>query len=139
MFEIKNESVLFRFSFVERIEVLEDRRQDLIVCWLEIEEPSITLQCECELTLFDLERLRDMLSRFYEKISNNIEAAPELFTPRVPVFSFEIRKVEGGDIIGFNFTASPQEDEGWTLKGGIVIDQSYFPGLIRGVESILSN
>lgn len=28
MFEIKNESVLFRFSFVERIEVLEDRRQD---------------------------------------------------------------------------------------------------------------
>lgn len=139
MFEIKNESVLFRFSFVERIEVLEDRRQDLIVCWLEIEEPSIKLQCECELTLFDLERLRDMLSHFYEKISNNTEAAPELFTPRVPVFAFELRAVEGGDIIGFNFTASPQEDEGWTLNGGIVIDQSYFPGLIRGVESILSN
>lgn len=139
MFEIKNESVLFRFSFVERIEVLEDRRQDLIVCWLEIEEPSIKLQCECELTLFDLERLRDMLSRFYDKISNNIEAAPELFTPRVPVFAFEVREVEGGDIIGFNFTASPQEDEGWMLKGGIVIDQSYFPGLIRGVESILTN
>lgn len=139
MFEIKNESVLLRFSFVERIEVLEDRRQDLIVCWLEIEEPSIKLQCECELTLFDLERLRDMLSRFYKKISNNIEAAPELFTPRVPVFAFELREVEGGDIIGFNFTASPHEDEGWTLKGGIVIDQSYFPGLIRGVESILTN
>jgi len=134
MFEIKNESVLFRFSFVERIEVLEDRRQEL-----EIEEPSIKLQCECELTLFDLERLRDMLSQFYEKISNSTEAAPELFTPRVPVFAFELREVEGGDIIGFNFTASPQEDEGWTLKGGIVIDQSYFPGLIRGVESILTN
>ena len=139
MFEIKNENALFRFSFIERIEVLEDRRQDLIMCWLEIEEPGIKLQCECELTLFELERLQDMISRFYDKITKNIEAPPEVFTPRVPIFTCEFRRVEGTDVIGFNFTASPHEDEGWMLKGGIGIDQSYLSGLISGVESILTN
>jgi len=139
MFEIRNENALFRFSFIERIEEPEDRSQDLIMCWLEIEESCIMLQCQCELTLFDLENLRNMLSRFYERILNNNQALPEYFAPRIETFTCEVRQVEGADFVGFNFTASPHEDEGWTLKGGIAIDQSYFPGLISGIESILAN
>lgn len=139
MFEIKNQDALFRLSFIERLEELEDRRLDTIMCWLEIEEPCIKLQCQCELTLFDLKRLRDMLSCFYEKLTQNIETSPVSFSPREQMFTCELRQVEGADFVGFNFTASPHQDEGWMLKGGIVIDQSYFPSLISGIESILSN
>lgn len=139
MFEIMNESALFRLSFIERREEPEDRRLDLIFCWLEIEQPCIKLQCQCELTLFDLKNFRDMLVRFYENIEQNIKTPPESFVPRIETFTCEVRQVESADFIGFNFTASPHEDEGWMLKGGIAIDQSYFPGLIRGIESILSH
>lgn len=139
MFEIKNESALFRLSFIERMDEPEDRRQDLIMCWLEVQEPCIKLQCQCELTLFDLENLRDMISRFYEDISNTIDVPPASFSPRIETFSCEFRQVVGADYIGFNFNVSPHEDDGWELKGGIAIDQSYFPGLIRGIDSILTN
>jgi hypothetical protein len=139
MFEIKNEDALFRLSFIERLEEIEDRRQDLIMCWLEIEEPCISLHCKCELSLFDLEDFRNKLSRFYESILANIKPVPFSFIPRIETFTCECLQVEGGDYIGFNFTASPHQDDGWTLKGGIAIDQSYLPGLISGIESILTN
>ena len=139
MFEVMNESALFRLSFIERLEEPEDRQLDLIICWLEIEESCIKLQCQCELTLFDLKKLRDMLVRFHKNIEQSFETLTESFTPRIETFTCEVRQVEGTDFIGFNFTASPHEDEGWMLKGGIAIDQSYFPRLIRGIESILSN
>lgn len=139
MFEIKNENALFRLSFIERLEEPEDRRQDLIMCWLEINEPCISLQCECELSLFDLFSLKDMLSRFDQSLSGNKKPASFHFKPRIETFTCECLVVEGGDVIGFNFTASPHLDDGWMLRGGIAIDQSYFPALIRGVESILSN
>lgn len=139
MFEIKNENALFRLSFIERLEEPEDRRQDLIMCWLEIEEPCVSLRCQCELSLFDLSTLKDMLSSFYASLSNHAKPAPFRFVPRIETFTCECVLVEGGDYVGFNFTASPHQDDGWMLQGGIAIDQSYFPALISGVESILSN
>ncbi len=139
MFEIKNEDVLFRLSFIERLEEPEERSLDLIMCWLEIEEPCIKLQCQCELAQFELEELRDKLSAFYECLPYKVKPAAIAFVPRIETFTCEVRQVVGADEFGFNFTASPHEDEGWMLKGGIVIDQSYFPRLIRGVDSILSN
>ena len=131
--------MLFRFSFIERLEEPEDRSLDLIMCWLEIVEPCISLQCQCELALFELEELRDKLSAFYACLSKNVKPAPVTFVPRIETFTCEIRQVVGTDLVGFNFTASPHQDEGWVLKGGIAIDQSYFPGRIRGIESILTN
>lgn len=139
MFEIKNEGVLFRLSFIERIEEPEERSLDTILCWLEIEEPCINLQCQCELAVFDLEELRDKLAAFYKCLSLNVKAPAFSFVPREETFTCEVRQVRGADLVGFNFTASPHQDEGWMLKGGIAIDQSYFPGLIGGIESILTN
>lgn len=139
MFEIKNEDALFRLSFIERLEEPEDRRQDLIMCWLEVEAPGITLQSECELTLFDLKSLQELLSGFYASLSQNIAPQPISFAPRIQTFTCEIIPVEGSNSAGFNFTASPHQHDGWTLKGGIAIDQSYFPKMINGIESILTN
>ena len=38
------------------------------MCWLEIAGCSIKLQCQCELTIFDLESLKEMLSEFYASL-----------------------------------------------------------------------
>lgn len=139
MFEIKNEDTLFRFSFIERIEEPEDRRLDLIMCWLEIAGCSINLQCQCELTIFDLESLKEMLSEFYASLYKNGRPKPVHFAPRMKAFTCEFNAVEGSNLIGFNFTATPAIYDSWQLTGGIAIDQSYFPALIQGIESILTN
>ncbi len=139
MFEIKNENALFRLSFIERIEEPSNRRLDLVMCWLEVVDPYINLQCQCELTLFDLESLRDSLSKFYASINSGLRPLPFQFSPRVENFTIECLQVEGGDYVGLNFTIRPHLSDGWTLNGGIALDQSYFPALIQGVESILTN
>jgi len=139
MFEIKNEDTLFRLSFIERIEEPEDRRLDLIMCWLEIAGCSINLQCQCELTIFDLESLQEMLSEFYASLYKNGRPKPVQFAPRMKSFTCEFNAVEGSDLISFNFTATPAIYDSWQLTGGIAIDQSYFPALIQGIESILTN
>jgi hypothetical protein len=139
MFEIKNEDTLFRLSFIERIEEPEDRRLDLIMCWLEISGCSINLQCQCELTIFDLESLKGMISEFYTSLTRNGRPDPVTFAPRMPVFSCGFNIVGGSDLVGFTFSATPHVYDSWQLTGGIIIDQSYFPSLIEGIESILTN
>jgi len=139
MFEIKTEEALFRFSFIERIEEPEDRRQDLIMCWLEVEGSGVKLQCQCEFSLYDLEELRNKLASFQKSISDNQLPSPIVYTPRVSTFQCEISQAADADIIGFNFRVTPDILTRWTLTGGTVIDQSYFPHLISGINSILTN
>ncbi|MDU5454949.1 MAG: hypothetical protein E6095_15680 [Pseudescherichia vulneris] len=139
MFEIKTDDALFRFSFVERVEEPEDRRQDLIICWLEAQGSGISLGCECEFSLFDLEELRDKLTQFWHCLSNNQAPVPVVYAPRVNTFQFDIHHAIDAYAIGFNFKIMPNRLSLWTLEGGMLIDESYFPGLIHGINSILTN
>ncbi|HFK7187416.1 hypothetical protein ACCC84_17640 [Serratia odorifera] len=139
MFEIKAGESLFRFTFVERLEDIEDRDQDLIICWLEVQGSGMSLQCECELTLFDIMTLRDRLEHFYQSISQGKTPKQIIYSPRVPNFSCEITQAADVDAIGFNFKVCPSMLTLWTMQGGMLIDQSYFPGLIAGLNDILSN
>lgn len=139
MFEIKNGDTLFRLSFIERIEEPEDRRLDLIMCWLEITGCGINLQCQCELTIFDLESLKDGITHFYTALNKTGRPKPVSFAPRVPAFTCGLNIYQGSDYIEFTFSATPDVYEGWKLTGSITIDQSYFPSLMQGIESILTN
>ncbi|MGP3594213.1 hypothetical protein [Vagococcus sp. WN89Y] len=139
MFEIKNDDALFRFSFIERIEEPEDRRQDLIMCWLEVAGSGISLECKCEFSLFDLEEFRDKLHHFYQLLSTNQAVPPIVYAPRTNTFQCDIRHASDADVIGFNFKITPDMLTRWTVEGGTLIDQSYFPDLIAGIDSILTN
>ncbi|MFC0142370.1 hypothetical protein ACFFJN_20765 [Erwinia mallotivora] len=139
MFEIKNEATLFRLSFIERIEEPEEPQEDEIRCWLEIEGCGINLQCQCELTPCDLTSLKEMISGFYASLSRNESPEPVSFAPRIETFTCGFNAILGSDSVGFTFSASPQVYDSWKLTGGIIIDQSYFPALIYGIESILTN
>ncbi|WP_124234115.1 hypothetical protein [Erwinia psidii] len=139
MFEIKTDDTLFRFTFIERLEEPEDRRYDLIMCWLETEGSGISLACECEFSLFDLEELRDKLSYFYQLLSENKQPSPITWAPRVPTFNIDIISDDNFLAVGFNFKITPNILTRWTLEGGTLIDQTYFPDLIRGIDSILTN
>lgn len=137
MFEIKNEEALFRLSFVERLEEPEDRELDLIICWLEIKDNFVNVGCECELSVFDLHLFRDKLKGFYSQFFENPE--PVCFEPRMPVFEINCLQLKDSDSVGFNFIVRPELSSGWVVNGGIIIDQSYFPSLLQGIESILDN
>lgn len=139
MVEIKNEDTLFRLSFIERVEEPEEPQEDLIMCWLEINGCNISLQCQCELTPYDLGSLKNMVSDFYNSLNRSEQPEPISFAPRMETFTCGFNLVEESDLVGFTFTASPNVYDSWKLTGGIMIDQSYFPALIRGIESILTN
>lgn len=139
MFEIKAGDSLFRFTFVERLEEIEDRNQDLIICWLEVQGSGMSLQCECEFSLFDIKALRDQLEQFYQSLSQGRFPKKIDYSPRVPTFNCEIVQAKDTDVIGFNFKVCPSMLTLWTMQGGMLIDQSYFPGLIAGLNDILSN
>lgn len=139
MFEIKNEDMLFRLSFIERIIVPEERQEDAIMCWLEIKDKYINLQCECELIPFDLQNLKSMTATFYEALFSSRPPKMVEFSPRMPFFTCGFVTSLDCDPVNFFFTASPHVYDSWELKGEIMIDQSYFPGLIQGIESILTN
>lgn len=139
MFEIYVDDALFRLSFVERIEEPEDRRLDLITCWLEAKRGGINLQCECEFSLHDLESLRTQLSEFYKAISEHRAPTQITYSPRYPTFKLNIFGAKDSNTIGFNFRVTPDVVESWALEGGMIIDQSYLTTLIAGIDSILTN
>ncbi len=139
MFEITNNEEIFRLSYVERLIDLDERSLDKINCWLEIKNPYMALQCQCEVFAFDLKNLRDSLDVFYQSLSNSATPAPLSFTTFVPAFSCEINAVDESHHIEFKFKATPNEGESWQLSGEMVINQSYFPELINGIESMLAN
>lgn len=109
------------------------------MCWLEINGCSISLQCQCELIPYDLVSLKKIMTDFYQSLSANKRPEPVSFSPRMSTFTCGFNVIGGSDAVGFSFTASPQIYESWKLTGGIIIDQSYFPALINGIESILTN
>jgi len=139
MFEIKNGDTLFRLSFIERIEEPEEPLEDAIMCWLEINGCSISVQYQCELTPYDLKSLKDKITHFYSALNKTGRPKPVSFAPRVPAFTCGLNTLQGSDYVEFTFSATPDVYEGWKLTGSITIDQSYFPALIQGIESILTN
>lgn len=138
MIEIVNEEAAFRLSFIEKIEEPEERRLDLIKCWLEIKDSSISLSCQCDLTLLDLDDFRHGLTTFYADLLNGIAPKDYYFEPREPVLRLEVLKVRDADYCGLNFIVRPDLTDGWTLHGGIAIDQSYFPSLLQGIDALLN-
>lgn len=139
MFEIITDDSHFRFTFVERMIEPTDPQLDLIICWLEVGDPSVKLQCQCEFTPYELEKLHNQLSAFYKHLGEWPLSMQINFTPRYPVFSLVIGKGKDSDCVGFSFRVVPTVHDSWSLQGGMAIEQSYFPSLIRGINSILTN
>ncbi|MGL6020544.1 MAG: WapI family immunity protein [Gibbsiella quercinecans] len=138
MFEINaGADALFRFTFVERLKEPEDRELDLINCWLEVNVPCIQLQCLCEFTPYELNVFFEQLSRFYSSLSSGSVPATIKFSPRIGILDITIRQISDSGVIGFTFWIRPDIQAGSELTGGLCFDQSYFPGLLAGLRSII--
>ncbi|AHK21983.1 WapI family immunity protein [Yersinia similis] len=137
MFEIYVEDdVLFRLTVIERLKEPEDRRFDLINCWLEIKVPCIQLQCICELTPDEIEIFHQNLSDFYDSLLVGTTPLPVKFKPRIGILDAEVIATIDGQGVGFNFRVCPDIEAGSELNAGIYLDQSYFPGLLAGLKEI---
>jgi len=142
MFDIRDEEFVFAVSPFERVvdnEIDPDNHHwDWIKSFVEFSVTGVKIQYQTEFTVGELKQLKEQFSALYQTVVAQLEIQPFEFRSDLNQLNMLLRKVKGDDVVVIEYVLRPESHaDSVQVKGGFVIDESYFPGILFRLDEMI--
>jgi len=142
MFNIRDEEFVFAVSPFERVvdnEVDPDNPHwDWIKSFVDFSVTGVKIQYQTEFTVGELKQLKEQFSALYQAVVAQLEIQPFEFRSNLNQLNMLLRKLKGDDVVVIEYVLRPESHaDSVQVKGGFVIDESYFPGILSRLEEMI--
>ncbi|WP_313107027.1 hypothetical protein [Pseudescherichia vulneris] len=129
----------FKLTPYERLTEPEEPAYSRIMVWVEFSVPALKTEFAAEFFVGQLEQSRKTMYDFYQAIKNGMKFKDINLTSVFDQVALKFHQAHFAETVGVSMVLKPENHaDSITLEDSFDIDESYFPGLLSGLDDIIS-
>jgi len=139
MIDITSGSRHLKLTPYERLTEPEELAYSRIMVWVEFSLPALKTEFAAEFFFGQLQQSRDDMYDFYEGIKNGMKFKDINLISAFDQVALKFHQAHFAETVGVSMVLKPENHaDSITLEDSFDIDESYFPGLLSGLDDIIS-
>jgi len=139
MIDITSGTRHLKLTPYERLTESEELAYSRIIVWVEFSVPALKTEFAAEFFVGQLEQSRKAMYDFYQAIKNGMKFKDINLTSAFDQVTLKFHHAHFAGTVGVSMVLKPENHaDSITLEDSFDIDESYFPGLLSGLDDIIS-
>lgn len=138
MIDITSGTRHLKLTPYERLTEPEEPAYSRIMVWIEFSVPALKTEFAAEFFVGQLQQSRNDMYDFYQAIKNGMKLKDINLTSAFDEIALKFHHAHFAGTVGVSMVLKPENNaDSITLEDSFDIDESYFPGLLSGLDDMI--